>query len=107
MKYGRLENNVVVEVIDHDPTGKYVESIQWVQLPEEYVTTPEAYELAIQLAAAQAKQYDAMAEAYKARLGSTGLELVEEEVVDAPVSEQEPAADSGNGIPAEETPAAE
>lgn len=32
-KWARLHSNIVVEVVDTDPTGKYHPSIQWVEVP--------------------------------------------------------------------------
>ncbi len=37
MKYARIENEVVLEVINFDPTGKYHESIVWYEVPEDVV----------------------------------------------------------------------
>lgn len=55
MKYGRLENNVVVEVIDHDPTGKYAPELVWVQLPDDITVTPDAHLQELQRIGAEAE----------------------------------------------------
>lgn len=34
MKYGRIEGDLVVEIIDFNPSGKFNESLVWIKVPE-------------------------------------------------------------------------
>ncbi|HAT1515789.1 TPA: tail fiber assembly protein [Morganella morganii] len=34
MKYGRIEGDLIVEIIDFNPAGKFNESLIWIKVPE-------------------------------------------------------------------------
>ncbi|HGW6105852.1 TPA: tail fiber assembly protein [Citrobacter werkmanii] len=38
MKYGRIEENIVVEIIDFDPAGKFNDALVWMTVPDDCET---------------------------------------------------------------------